>query len=291
MDSPTTHAQPNPSILVFSELDDTLFEPHGRGVDRRARRTIERLGHARIPIVVCSSQTRAELELVQQELGIAHPFVCESGAAVFIPRGYFPFDVPHAREVAGYDVVELGKPYGDVVSTLHRVAERAGVEVVGFSDMSVAEVARECDLPLLQARLAKLREYNEPFRMVDEQSDEMQRLLKMLRGGGLECTQRARLCHAGTVRLEIGVQLLRGLYRRAFGPLLTVAFSDNANAVALLRDADIPLIVQNDRLDVAAVLRLAPMARLTTVGSVSAWVDTILDISDVVQQPGRACSH
>lgn len=249
MESQTTGTQISPSVLVVSELDDTLFNARRTAVNHHARRTIERLGHAQIPTVLCSSKTRAELERLQEELGIAHPFVCESGAAVFVPRGYFGFDVPHARRVAGYEVVELGKAYDDVVSTLHRVADRAGLNVVGFNDMSVADVARECDLPLLQARLAKLREYNEPFRLAQERSDDMYRLIKVLRSAGLECGRRGRFCHAGTVRLDVGVQVLGDLYRRAFGPLLTVAFSDNTDDVAFLRDADIPLVVQNGRRD------------------------------------------
>ena len=72
-----------------------------------------------------------------------------------------------AIDIAGYGVVEFGKPYAEVVALLHRAADRLGIKVVGFSDLSVEDVAIDCDPPLLQARLAGLRKYNEPFRVVN----------------------------------------------------------------------------------------------------------------------------
>jgi mannosyl-3-phosphoglycerate phosphatase family protein len=155
-----------PPLLVFCDLDDTLFDPQA-SIDGAARRAVGRLVRARIPIVFCSSRTRGELELIQQELAINQPFVSESGAAVYIPQGYFPLRAEQAVVVPGYEVVEFGKPYADIVDVLHRTAGRLGVEVRAFSDMSVDEVANACALPLLQARLAKLREYSEVFRIVD----------------------------------------------------------------------------------------------------------------------------
>ena len=64
------------------------------------------------------------LELIQRALGISHPFMCENGAALVIPRGYFSFGVTDAVEVAGREVVEFGRPYADVVAALQRTASR-----------------------------------------------------------------------------------------------------------------------------------------------------------------------
>ena len=140
--------------------------------------------------MLCSSRTRAEIEAIQQELEIAHPFVCESGGAVFIPRGYFGFAVPGARDLAGYEAVEFGRPYAEVVQKLHRTAERLAIEIVGFSDMSVEEVARDCHLSLLQARLAKLREYGERFRILDSNELARNRLVRALKANRLRCRHR-----------------------------------------------------------------------------------------------------
>ena len=157
-------------ILIFSEVDGVLRDPSVDSLAPAAHILAELAGDE-VSLVLCSSKTRAELEQIQQELGIRHPFVSENGGALFIPPAYFDFAVPHAQDIAGYQAVEFGRPYADVVDTLHRTADQTGVEVLGFSDMTIEDVARECDVTLLQARLAKLREYDEPFRMVDPSTE------------------------------------------------------------------------------------------------------------------------
>jgi hypothetical protein len=45
----------------------------------------------------------------------------------------------------------------DVVATLHRTAANLRVAIVGYSDMSVEEVARECQVTLLIGEAARIR--------------------------------------------------------------------------------------------------------------------------------------
>ena len=279
-----------PPILVFCELDDTLFEPHTFAVDAEARRALGRLSRAHIPLVFCSSKTRAELESIQQALGINQPFVSESGAAVYVPQGYFRFRTEQAIAVPGYEVVEFGRPYPEVVAGLRRTADRLGVPIVGFSDMSVEDVAGDCELPLLQARLAKLREYSELFRIVDARPGARMLLLKSLRAAGLETTPCARHHHLGAIRRDIGGYFLRGLFRRAFGDVLTVAFGDRETAVPLLVHADVPMVVRSEVGDeTARLLARVSGARFTTANSVAAWAELILDIAHAVQCGNRQC--
>ena len=144
-------------ILVFSDAYCVLTHAAAASLAEAAS-VLRRLDEDDVPLVLCSNKTRAEIEYIQQGLGLRQPFVSEAGGAVFIPAGHFSFDVPGARRIAGYDAVELGRPSLDVIVALRRIAARERMSVVGFSDMSVEDVARACGLPLLQARLAKLRE-------------------------------------------------------------------------------------------------------------------------------------
>jgi len=152
--------KPSLPAVVFAPVDQTFLsgEPSRLSADAD-----DILAGEAVILILCSSMTRAELERCQQELGFVQPFICESGAAVLLPHGCFPFDVPSDRDLTGYHVIEFGRPYGEVVALLHRTASRLGIDVVGFSDMSIEEVASECCLSLSHARLAKLRDYDEPF--------------------------------------------------------------------------------------------------------------------------------
>jgi mannosyl-3-phosphoglycerate phosphatase len=94
--------------------------------------------------------------------------------------------------------------------------------------MSVEDVARECQVTLLRARLAKLREYAEPFRILDPDPRTNIRLFKALRAARLQCTSVGRYYHGGALLDKYAaVKLLRTLYRRESSSLVTVALVDS----------------------------------------------------------------
>jgi mannosyl-3-phosphoglycerate phosphatase len=202
--------------------------------------------HANVSLILSSRRTRAELEHIQQELGIRDPFICESGAAAFIPRGCFGGDVPGARQIAGYNAVEFGRTYSEVVAILHRTARHLRVAIQGFSDMSVEDVARECQVTLLRARLAKLREYDEPFRILDPDPHARMRLFKALQAARLQCTSVGRYHHVGApLNKYAAASLLRTLYRRAHGRVFTVALVDAVGEPHLPESTDYLVKLEN----------------------------------------------
>ena len=93
--------RPVPLILAFCDLDDTLFDSRTFSLDASARRAQDRLQTEHGALLFHSGSTRSELELTRQELGITHPFLSESGAAVFFPRHYLAFGVAQAIDIAG----------------------------------------------------------------------------------------------------------------------------------------------------------------------------------------------
>ncbi len=150
--------KPQRRLVVVTDVDGCLVD-HATYSHAASDPAIARLKAAGIPVILCSSKTRAELERLQQELGLTAPFVAENGGALYVPAGVFPFPVPGAREVAGYEVLEFGRRHEEVLAILSRTAARLGIEITTFSAMSVQAVAEDCGLSLAQARLAKLREY------------------------------------------------------------------------------------------------------------------------------------
>jgi mannosyl-3-phosphoglycerate phosphatase len=270
-----------PVVLALCQLDHTLFNTQRFPIDSATARALARCELENVYVVLCSTRTRGHLELTRLAWGVRGPFACEHGAAVFVPYRYFPLTVPRTRKVAGYEAVEFGKPYGEVVATLHRVAERLGTDVIGFHDMSIEDVAAACGLPLLEARLAKLREYTEPFRIVGVESGATNRLVKALRAAGLNCQTLGRYHCVGTKHRDMGARFLCDLYRRSFGDVLVVACCDAAGGMPLWRYADIPLLLLPDA-NRAAAERLSatmPSLRVGQASSVGDWATTLLEIA------------
>jgi mannosyl-3-phosphoglycerate phosphatase len=208
------------SILVFSNADRVLTHAAAASLADAAV-VLKQLDDDHVPLVLCSSKTRAEIEYIQQSLGLRHPFVSEGGGAVFIPAGYFPFDVPAARRIAGYDAVEFGRPSIEVIAALRRIAARERIAVTGFSAMSVEDVSRACHLPLLQARLAKLRDYSECFTLAEPGDEPRRRLWKSLEAAHFRCITGECFDQVGAgTDSVLAVALLRVLYMRAYGDLV-----------------------------------------------------------------------
>lgn len=236
----------NGMIVVFSYMDAVLSTPQGALFSRSAR-ALKRLAPQDAALVLCSGKTRAELQFIQQKLDIEHPFVCENGGAVLIPDRYFGFEVPNVHSVAGYHAVEFGRPYAAVVDALRRTAARLRIGIHGFNDMSIEDVARECRLPLLEARLAKLREYTEPFRILDGGGDARARLFAALHVAGLRGLRGPFFdCASAPVDLDVGVNLLTLLYRRQSAQVLTIGLAPDESDHQLFRLVDRAVIAPPD---------------------------------------------
>lgn len=253
--------------IVFTDLDGTLLD-HDTYSWEPARPAIERLRRLAIPWIMVTSKTRAETEYWRRLVGNEHPFVVENGAATFIPAGYFPEPAPKALEWA--------LPYADIVTGLDAAAHEAGCRVLGFHQMSVEEVAAACDLPLEQAALARRREYDEPFRVLDAGREDA--LAAALEKRGLRVSRGGRFWHAsGPSDKARAVLALKALYEASDQPVTTIGLGDAMNDLLFLKVVDIPVIVRS-----AQSARLAaelPQAMLTGRPGPEGWNAAILELT------------
>ena len=149
--------------VIFTDLDGTLLDLETYSYDK-AVPSVEYLRKKEIPIVFCSSKTRAEQEVYRKELKINDPFIIENGGAILIPKGYFPFDFDYHKAEDGYQIIELGVSYHEIRRALERIRIDTKINFKGFGDMSVEEVASVTGLNLEAARRAKASEYDEGAR-------------------------------------------------------------------------------------------------------------------------------
>lgn len=266
-------------MVVFTDLDGTLLDHETYSYDP-ALEALELLERRRIPLILCSSKTRAEIELIQLDLRLRHPFISENGGAVFMLRGYFPITPAGTRDIEGYEVLESGMPYGQLVETLHRISAGLKIRVIGFSDMSAEEVAQDCKLSAMEARLAKQREYDEPFRILSPGPAARSRLLDALHEAGLRCTRGGRYYHVtGVTDKGRTIRKLRSLYAQACGEVRTVGLGDSPNDLPLLQEVDVPIVVRNPAAGtVARLLRKVPTARLSSEPGPSGWNEMVLGV-------------
>jgi len=260
-------------VILFTDLDGSLLDESTYSSDP-AREALHRIRELELPLVFCSSKTRAEVEYWRTTLDNRHPFIVENGGALYVPDGCFPpdFGAPARRDA--YAVFEFGTPYNDLVDTLHRASQDTGCRVRGFRDMSAEEVSRRYGLSFEQARLAKIREYDEPFEILDPPGTE---LLAAIECRGRRWTRGGRLHHiTGHANKADSVCLLTRHYRRTFDNIITVGLGDGMNDLDFLSCVDIPVVIRSK---IASKLRSAlPHARVTALPGPEGWNRAILEI-------------
>lgn len=224
--------------IVFTDLDGTLLDPVTCLFDS-AIPALEMIRKRKIPLVFCSSKTRAEIFAIRKKMENTHPFISENGGGIYIPEGYFSFGFD-SDVLDGYRLIVLGEPYDLVRRRFGEIRRKTGIRVRGFSDMSDEEVAQLTGISKEEAHLAKQREFDEPF--VFEQSPD-ERFLKALEDAGLNWT-RGRLFHAmGNHDKGLAVKRLKSFYEREYGEISSIGLGDGENDVPMLRAVDFPVLL------------------------------------------------
>ncbi len=233
--------------IVVTDLDGTLLNEETYSFED-ALPAITLLKKKSIPLVFCTSKTRSEVEFWRKKVGNNDPFVIENGAAVYIPVGCFAFPVANSRRREGYDVMQLGTEYLDLVTSLQKATAESDCRVRGFHDMSMSEVSELCGLSPELAELAKQREFDEPFVVLDP--DREAALVAAIRRAGRNFTRGGRFCHiTGNNDKARAVQCLLDLYRCVDPRLRTIGLGDGLNDVPLLNSVDVPVLIRGRWLD------------------------------------------
>jgi mannosyl-3-phosphoglycerate phosphatase len=270
--------------LIFTDLDGTLLDRDTYSWEA-AKPALEHLKRRGFPWILVTSKTRAEVERLRRVLGNHHPFIVENGAAAFVPTGYFPATIPGATRRDGYDIVEWGKPYAELITGLRNASQVSGCRVLAFHEMTAEEVAAACELPVEEAVWAKQREYDEPFRIIDTaRSDQLKAACV---AQGLRWVQGGRFYHVcGDNDKASAVKLLLDLFRQEHGPIWTIGLGDSFNDVSFLEVVDLPVIVRSP--DVDALRSRIPHARLTERSGPQGWNNAVLRI---LHQQARQSKH
>ena len=275
-----------PDQIIFSDLDGTLLDAADYSF-AAAKPALELIRDRGIPLVLCSSKTRAEIEEYRWRLNNEHPFITENGGGIFIPRGYFsvPFE---AITMDDYLHIQLGIPYTEIRRRFVALRERLGIKVRGFADMTDKEVAALTGLTRTEAALAKRRDFDETF-VFDGPPDES--FLKAIAADGLHWTQGQFFHILGDHDKGRAVKLLASLYRQEYGAITSIGLGDSLNDLPMLQAVDRPVLVQKSDGSLDARIELPNLLKTQHPGPFG-WNESMLQLlaapaqaADVTQLP------
>jgi len=249
--------------VIFTDLDGTLLD-HDSYSFVPAIPALRLIEERNIPLVICSSKTRKEIERYRERLGNRDPFIVENGGGIFIPAGYFDPSVLYSCGLrvaveGGYVIITLGASYHVLRRAVCELRDE-GFRITGFGDMTTAQLAAVSGLSEEEAALARTRDFDEPFLFEGDAAAERE-LENAVRAKGFNLT-RGRFFHIlGESDKGKAVAILVSLYRQMFGEIGTVALGDSPNDIPMLARVDFPILVKkpdgrhDPRIDVPRLIR------------------------------------
>lgn len=231
-------------LIIFTDLDGTLLDLKTYSY-LPALEALRRIIEAKIPLVFCSSKTRAEQQRYQADIGIREPMIVENGSAIFIPQNYFARAFQSRPVRDGYEVIEAGDSAEKIKSLIDSARKQTGARLKTFGEMSLAELCQVTDLSNDAALLAQTRDYSETI--LSEMNDaEMISFVEALQSRNLSSIRGSRFHTIVSAGVDKGkaVVLLTALFREEMGEVRTVGIGDSPNDEAMLAAVDLPFLLQ-----------------------------------------------
>jgi mannosyl-3-phosphoglycerate phosphatase family protein len=232
-------------FVIFTDLDGTLLDYDSYSFDA-ALPALSLLAERGIPLVLCSSKTKAEIEHYRIRLDNHDPFISENGGGIFIPKGYFHFALPDNKssvyENGDGIVIRLGAHYSRLREAI-AMLRKEGLRVKGFGDMTAGEIAAITGLGVEEAEMAKKRDFDEPL-IIGGGAEEKRQLVERIKAMGFHWTKDRFFHILGNSDKGKAVSILAEYYRKSYGTLTTIAAGDSLNDLPMLRIADIPIVVR-----------------------------------------------
>lgn len=263
-------------FVIFTDLDGTLLDYSTYSFEK-ALPALQLLKKKDIPIIICSSKTKKEIEYYRKKLDNNHPFVSENGGGIFIPKNYFELKVKSLKvrvaEEDDYKIIRLGASYPDLRKAMETL-QKEGFEVKGFGDMSVHELAEIAHMTIEEAGMAKERYFDEPF-ICSSPPHKLSQLLNSINKKGFKFTQ-GRFYHIlGSSNKGIAVSMLIELYKKKYKQIETIAVGDSPNDIPMLERVDYPIIVQKHDGSYDGKIKIPSIIKANGIGP-DGWNEAVL---------------
>jgi mannosyl-3-phosphoglycerate phosphatase len=266
-----------PFFVIFTDLDGTLLD-HDTYEWECASPALALCKGLNVPVVLASSKTRAEMDVLRRKLSISWPFISENGGGIFFPTPTVTVPPPHATLDKDLWRWSIGLPYTQLVRGLQEIRSELGIRIRGFSEMDLEEISSLTGLDIETSALAAQREYDEPFIRLEKRARDDRSIMKAAGKRGFRVTAGGRFYHLhGNHDKGLAMRRLLSWYRQFRPAVVSIALGDSPNDLPMLENADLPILVRSDT-DPKALGSEIPNLRVTHEKGPRGWNSAILGI-------------
>jgi mannosyl-3-phosphoglycerate phosphatase len=242
----STQTQP----IIFTDLDGSLLD-HFDYSFSAAEPLLRQLEELQIPVVPVTSKTAAEVVQLRQQLNNPHPFIVENGAAIFIPKGYFPEQPQEYDELGDFWVRRNSKSRAHWLAILAQHAKQFHGEFETFSSVvelrGIKGLQALTELSAQGAQLSQQREYSEPIHWLGTKERKLEFIQTITKAGGTLLQGGRFLCLSDNVNKGIALLQLQSVYNKYSGAsdIKSLAIGDSNNDIHMLEAASCALIIRS----------------------------------------------
>ena len=260
-------------LVVVTDLDGCVLNKHDYDF-APAVPVLQRAQRAKIPVVLSSSKTEAEMTVIADELGLADlPLVCENGGVVI-------WRAP--GEEASHQI--LGVERAEIRNHLDSLRER--FDFRSFSDLGVEGVMGATDLPRDNAARACDRHCTEPL-LFDGPAGGEADFRAAIESGGLTLTRGGRFWHvAGHTTKGAGMAIVLKNYALKLGECSSVAIGDSPIDQSMLDIADFPIAIPQPSGEFLATTDHNANGIRAEKPGAAGWAQAVSDLFDRLGVPG-----
>ena len=235
------------SAVIYTDLDGTLLDHHTYAFDE-ALETINALKDRGIPIIPCTSKTRAETVSLMQTLEIDGPMIIENGAAIWVPQDWGLERPAGSDSDADAWCHSFGPSRAMIRRQLAILSIEWGNRYQSLCDLSDKQVAAVTGLDLESAARAKQRQHSETLVWLGTPADR-NAFAAQVEALGMRCVEGGRFVHvlASGGKAE-AVSWLHHKIRRERPGLeraRSLSAGDAENDVEMLEVTDLALLVRS----------------------------------------------
>tara|TARA_R110001592_G_scaffold66617_1_gene204545 strand:+ start:21207 stop:22088 length:882 start_codon:yes stop_codon:yes gene_type:complete len=238
--------------LIFTDLDGSLLD-HFNYSTEPADKLLTHLEEQDIPVIFTTSKTFDEVLVLRKQLNNRHPFIVENGAAIYLPKNYFP--EPYLKEYLkeftqsqhpDYLKVSLCEDRAYWLDVLEEKKPNYINEFSHFYEMGPMGIASATGLSKEKAILANRREYSEPILWTGDQRKKIQ-FIHELRQSGANIEEGGRFLHLiGHCNKGNALTfLLKQFQEQQIKPILSIALGDGKNDVPMLAAAEEAILIRS----------------------------------------------
>ena len=218
----------NSYLWVVTDVDGTLMD-HSYDLTP-AKETIKFLQELSIPVILCTSKTAAEVQVIRKELNLTDPYIVENGAAIYGES---------LKKVDGEII--LGEKYEILENILSIISNKINYDLIPLNNISDQEAEELTGLKGHSLELMRDRHWSMPFLNPPENKEKDINIY--CKRFNVEIFRGNRMSHMLSINSNKG-KAINALKEYVNNPnIKTIGLGDSPNDLPLLLNSDYKIVI------------------------------------------------